>query len=69
MAVRTLTLAMMGLSLVLSASPACADMTGDPDFCYVGWVRMPRYAYGEDERGVLQVRLTGTILVCPTDPG
>jgi hypothetical protein len=56
------------LSSTLFPGPARADMSGDPDFCYVGWVSMPRYAYTEDEHGIVsQVRLSGSILVCPTD--
>jgi hypothetical protein len=66
---RALMMAMAVLSLALSSGSARADMSGDPNFCYVGWVSMPRYAYTEDEHGIVsQVRLSGSILVCPTDP-
>jgi len=67
---RFLMIAMVGVLSSLASGSARADMSGDPNFCYVGWVQMPRYAYAEDEHGmVYQVRLSGTILVCPTDPG
>lgn len=56
------------MSSLLSPGPARADMSGDPNFCYVGWVMSPRYAYTEDAEGrVTQVRLGGSILTCPTD--
>ena len=66
---RFLMIAMVSVLWALGSGSARADMSGDPDFCYVGWVRMPRYAYTEDEHGIVsQVRLSGTILICPTDP-
>jgi len=65
---RFLMIAIVGVLSALGSGSARADMSGDPDFCYAGWVWVPRYAFSEDEHGtVSQVRLSGSVLVCPTD--
>jgi len=71
MEMRRFALASMTLLLLaagLTSRPALADMSGDPGFCYVGWVWQNRYGSEEDAEGrITQVQLSGKVLVCPTD--
>jgi len=66
---RTLALTLvtlLPLAAAVTSSPARADLSGDPDFCYVGWVWQYRYAYTEDAEGrATEVQLSGMIQVCP----